>query len=109
MMKDYINHDKGTAYTEYQVYKVMRYLGIKSRIRQKRRNCTIRAKDAKVAPNVLNRDFNEAIPNEKWVTDVTESRLPALSAFASEHSNAPALASNVSGQDTGGSGPRQGA
>ena len=35
MMKDYINHDKGTAYTEYQVYKVMRYLGLKSRIRQK--------------------------------------------------------------------------
>ena len=29
MMKDYINHDKGTAYTEYQVYKVMRYLGLK--------------------------------------------------------------------------------
>lgn len=72
MMKDYINHDKGTAYTEYQVYKVMRYLGIKSRIRQKRHNCTVRAKDAKAAPNVLNRDFNAAIPNEKWVTDVTE-------------------------------------
>ena len=72
MMKDYINHDKGTAYTEYQVYKVMRYLGLKSRIRQKRHNCTVRAKDAKAAPNVLNRDFNAAIPNEKWVTDVTE-------------------------------------
>lgn len=72
MMKDYINHDKGTAYTEYQVYKVMRYLGIKSRIRQKRHSCTVRAKDAKAAPNVLNRDFNAAIPNEKWVTDVTE-------------------------------------
>ena len=71
-MKDYINHDKGTAYTEYQVYKVMRYLGLKSRIRQKRHNCKVRAKDAKAAPNVLNRDFNAAIPNEKWVTDVTE-------------------------------------
>ena len=60
MMKDFINHDKNTDYTEYQIYKVMRYLGLKSRIRQKRRSCTIRAKDSKTAPN------------EKWVTDVTE-------------------------------------
>ena len=72
MMKDFINRDKNTNYTEYQVYKVMRYLGLKSRIRQRSHSCTVRAKDAKTAPNVLNRDFNASAPNEKWVTDVTE-------------------------------------
>lgn len=72
MMKDFINRDKNTNYTEYQVYKGMRYLGLKSRIRQRSHSCTVRAKDAKTAPNVLNRDFNASAPNEKWVTDVTE-------------------------------------
>lgn len=50
----------------------MRYLGIKSRIRQKRHNCTVRAKEAKVAPNIMNRDFNTATPNGNWVTNIAE-------------------------------------
>ena len=29
----------------------------------------------KIAPNLLNRDFNAENPNEKWVTDVTEFNL----------------------------------
>ncbi len=72
MMKDFINHDKKTNYTDYQVYKVMRHLEFKCRIRQKSHSCTIRAKIAEAAPNILNREFNASGPNEKWVTDVTE-------------------------------------
>ncbi len=29
----------------------------------------------KIAPNILNRDFNATKPNEKWVTDITEFKL----------------------------------
>lgn len=53
-----------------RVYRLMKELGIRSRIRRKkpyfgRREATI------VSTNVLNRDFNATAPNTKWVTDVT--------------------------------------
>lgn len=71
-MRDAINRDKGKEYSDYQVYKAMHHLNIASRIRRNTHSCTIRAKDAKTAPNLLARDFNASMPNEKWVTDVTE-------------------------------------
>lgn len=71
-MRDAIYRDKGKDYTDYQVYKAMRHLNIASRIRRNIHSCTVRANDAKAAPNLLGRDFNASAPNEKWVTDVTE-------------------------------------
>ena len=71
-IRDRIKTDTGKKYSDYTIYKVMRYLGIQSRIHRKRHSCTIRAKNAKIAPNNLNREFNATKPNEKWVTDVTE-------------------------------------
>jgi transposase InsO family protein len=71
-IRDRIEKDTGKKYNDYTIHKVMKYLGIQSRIRQNRHSCTIRVKGAKTAPNLLARDFNAAAPNTKWVTDVTE-------------------------------------
>ncbi len=51
----------------------MKILGLKSLVRPKK----YRSYRGEVAssPNVLNRQFNAARPNEKWVTDVTEFNL----------------------------------
>jgi len=27
--------------------------------------------------NLVNRDFQAAVPNEKWLTDITKSQIPA--------------------------------
>ena len=43
--------------------------------------CCVRIKNSykgevgKIAPNLLNRDFHTEMPNQKWVTDVTEFSL----------------------------------
>ncbi|WJH35169.1 IS3 family transposase [Paenibacillus sp. CC-CFT747] len=53
-----------------RVYRLMRELGIRSRIRRKKpyfgsREATV------VSKNVLNRKFSATAPNQKWATDVT--------------------------------------
>lgn len=73
-MRDRIERDTGESYTDSRIYKVMNYLGLQSKTRQKGHSCTKRAKDAKQAPNKLKRDFNASSPNQKWVTDVSEMK-----------------------------------
>ena len=71
MMADRINRDENKSYSDKRIYKIMRILGIQSRIRVKRRSCTIRKRN-NTADNILKRDFNATKPNEKWLSDVTE-------------------------------------
>lgn len=71
MMADRIHRDEGKQYHDKQVYKIMRILGIKSRIRPTRRSCTV-CKKNNTAKNILKRDFNASRPNEKWCGDVIE-------------------------------------
>ena len=71
-IRDRIEKDAGKKYSDFVIYKVMKYLGIQSRIRHNRHSCTVRAKNALIAPNIIKREFNATTPNEKWVTDVTE-------------------------------------
>jgi putative transposase len=65
-----VNHKK--------VLRLMQELGIRSIIRAKRpyfNTYQAAQSDGRVAPNLLNRDFKAAMPNEKWVTDVTQYRV----------------------------------
>ena len=60
----------GQAVNHKTVQRLMKVLGLKSLVRPKkyqsyRGECT-------PTPNLLNRQFDAARPNEKWVTDVTE-------------------------------------
>jgi putative transposase len=53
------------------VQRLMGELGLKSLVRPKRYRA-FRGELGRVAPNVLNRQFNAARAHQKWVTDVTE-------------------------------------
>lgn len=55
------------------VQRLMNNLGLKSLVRPKKYR-SYRGECAS-SPNVLNRQFNAARPNEKWVTDVTEFKV----------------------------------
>ena len=60
----------GLVANHKRVYRLMKQLGIQSRIRKKRKYFGKRESSV-VSGNVLNRDFRATRPNEKWVTDVT--------------------------------------
>ena len=49
----------------------MKILGLKSLIRIKKYK-SYKGEQGKIAPNILQRNFNAVNPNEKWATDVTE-------------------------------------
>ena len=53
----------------------MKKLGIHAVIRKKKKKYPS-SKPETVVENKLNRDFNATAPNEKWVTDVTEFKVP---------------------------------
>jgi len=52
----------------------MKQLGLFCRVRMKRYN-SYHGDTGKIAPNLLERNFNATKPNQKWVTDVTEFSL----------------------------------
>ena len=74
-MTSWINHFNRTNYGEKRIYRIMRKLNIQALIRKKRRKYT-RSIPEFTAENKLNRDFYSTMPNEKWVTDVTEFKIP---------------------------------
>ena len=53
------------------VQRMMRAMGLSGKVRMKKYRF-YRDEEGKTAPNLLNREFKAARPNEKWVTDVTE-------------------------------------
>lgn len=73
-MTMYINRLNNTNYSWKYIRRLMRILGIKSKIRQKRYNY-IKVKPEQVGENILSRDFSANYPNEKWLTDVTEFKV----------------------------------
>ena len=74
-MTSWINHFNHTNYKKKRVHRIMKKLGIHAVIRKKKKKYTASKPEA-VAENKLNRDFNATVPNEKWVTDVTEFKVP---------------------------------
>ena len=56
------------------VQRLMKELGLVCHVRMKKYR-SYKGDVGKVAPNLLNRDFNTTAPNQKWVTDVTEFSL----------------------------------
>jgi len=74
-MTSWINHFNHTNYSKKRVHRIMKKLGIHSVIRKKKKKYTSSTPET-MAENKLNRDFYAAAPNEKWVTDVTEFKIP---------------------------------
>jgi putative transposase len=62
---------EGMLVNHKKIQRLMVELGLRSRVRIKKYR-SYRGEVGRVAPNVLQRRFSAARPNEKWVTDVTE-------------------------------------
>ena len=74
-MTSWINHFNHTNYSKNRVHRIMKKLNIHSIIRKKRKRYKSSTPET-IAQNKLNRDFYATVPNQKWVTDVTEFRIP---------------------------------
>jgi len=74
-MRLFINKLNQTKYSEGYIHRLMKYLGIMSRIRRKKVNRKKTNPDY-FKDNILDRNFTADKPNEKWLTDVTEFKIP---------------------------------
>ena len=74
-MTEYINYFNKTNYSWKYIRRIMRILGIKDIIRQKKSNYK-KVKPEQVGENILARDFHADYPNQKWLTDITEFKIP---------------------------------
>lgn len=77
-MRNYINHFNQTNYSYGYIYRLMRKLKLKSRIRRKKKKYVKSTMEIS-AYNVLKRNFNASKPNEKWCTDITEFKISGKS------------------------------
>lgn len=65
---------QGLIINHKTVLRLMKELNLHCYVRMKKYN-SYRGEVGKVAPNLLNREFEAMNPNEKWVTDITEFHL----------------------------------
>jgi transposase InsO family protein len=64
------------------VLRLMKTLGLKSVIRVKKYK-SYRGENGKIAPNILQRKFKAAAPNQKWATDITEFNVSVTKLYLS--------------------------
>lgn len=74
-MTMFINRLNQTSYSEGYIYRLMKHLSVTARIRKKKVNRK-KSKPDYIGENILARDFKANKPNEKWLTDVTEFKIP---------------------------------
>lgn len=67
-------HQRGCTVNHKTVQRLMRQHGIVCRVRMKKYK-SYKGEVGKIAPNLLERNFEAEKPNQKWVTDVTEFSL----------------------------------
>lgn len=70
-MKMNINRRFNQNFNHKRIYRLMKVAGLQSVIRKKKKRYK-HSTAQYVAENTLNRKFTAEVPNEKWVTDVTE-------------------------------------
>ncbi|MNW49176.1 Integrase core domain protein [compost metagenome] len=83
--------NRGHQVNHKKVQRIMKELGLKSVVRMKKYR-SYKGTVGKIAPNVLDGNFQAKKPNEKWVTDITEFKLfgekvylsPVMDLFNSE-------------------------
>ncbi len=66
--------NRGHKVNHKKVYRLMKELGLQCLVRIKKYR-SYKGTVGKIAPNILNRNFQSEKPNEKWVTDITEFKL----------------------------------
>jgi transposase InsO family protein len=68
---------------EKVVQRLMKQEGLSVPARKKRRYGSYLGEISPAPENLLNRDFQAATPNEKWLTDITEFQIPAGKVYLS--------------------------
>jgi transposase InsO family protein len=64
--------EDGEAVSEKRVARLMREEGLQGKVRKRFKQTTNSQHDDPIAPNVLDRDFTAAGPNQRWVGDTSE-------------------------------------
>ena len=67
-------HNRGYQANHKTVQRLMKTLHLKCMVRVKKYR-SYKGEVGKVAPNILKRDFNTTVRNQKWTTDITELAL----------------------------------
>jgi transposase InsO family protein len=67
----HLNRELESNLNSKRIYRLMKLMGMQSVIRRKKKRY-IKSNPQHIAENVLNRDFTAQMPNEKWLTDITE-------------------------------------
>jgi putative transposase len=67
-------HGRGYCINHKTVQRLMKEMGVVCRVRMKKYR-SYKGEVGKIAPNLLERNFEATVPNRKWVTDVTEFSL----------------------------------
>ncbi len=67
-------HNRGYRINHKTVQRLMKVLGLKCLVRIKKYR-SYKGETGKIAPNIIERDFNATEPNQKWTTDITEFSL----------------------------------
>lgn len=75
-MTSWVNHFNHTKVGRKRVHRIMKKLDIHAVIRKKKKKYNASTGD-EIAENKLGRNFYATTPNEKWVTDVTEFKVPS--------------------------------
>jgi len=65
------------------VYKLMDQMGLKSKVRSRRKYNSYQGQTSHVAENLLDRNFTPEQPNTVWVSDVTEFRVAGTKVYLS--------------------------
>ena len=71
--------NRGFVVNHKKVQRLMKVLGLKARIRRKRKYSSYQGEVGKKADNLIQRQFESSKPMEKCYTDVTEFAIPASS------------------------------
>ena len=67
-------HNRGYQINHKTVQRLMHELHLKCMVRVKKYR-SYKGEVGKIAPNIIQRDFNSSVPNQKWTTDITEFAL----------------------------------
>jgi putative transposase len=71
----FLLQDHQVWWNHKKVLRLMQALGLQAKIRRKHRCNYASSVGGRVAENVLKRDFKAQVPNQKWVTDITQFRV----------------------------------
>lgn len=74
---------QGWAVNHKLVYKLMDELGLKSKVRVKKKYNSYKGTVSHIAKNVLDREFTPDKPHKVWVSDITEFRVVATKVYLS--------------------------